>query len=252
MKIKINKKNKIKCIRFLDIKFNNFCDEDLLKILENFGLFVFPAAPALTDMKINSNYHKSLICADYVFFDSGYLVILLRFLKGIKVKKFSGYKFLQLLFEYLKMNKSKNLFLIDPSINVSKKNFELLDLYGLKNTTSYIAPIYEGEKIEDQKLLEKLNKIKPDFIIVNIGGGKQEILGNYIKKKINFNTKIICTGAAISFFTKEQAPINFFYDKLYIGWLIRIIFNPKIFLPRYLKSIKLFLIVFKNKISIEN
>ena len=88
--------------------------------------------------------------------------------------------------------------------------------------------------------------------VVVIGGGKQEILGNYIKKNINFNTKIICTGAAISFFTKVQAPMNSFHDKLYLGWLIRIIYNPKIFLPRYLKSIKLFLIIFKNRIHVEN
>ena len=71
-------KKKIKYIKFLDIKFNNFYVEDFQKIMELSGLFVFPAAPALTDMRINSNYHKSLISADYVFFDSGYLVILLK------------------------------------------------------------------------------------------------------------------------------------------------------------------------------
>ena len=245
-------KKKIKCIKLLDIKFNNFYVEDFQKIIESSGLFVFPAAPALTDMKINSNYHKSLISADYVFFDSGYLVILLKLLKGIKVKKFSGFKFLQLFFEYIKINKNKNLFLIDPSKDVSDKNFELLNSFGLEKIISYVAPIYESEVINDPKLLENLNFNKPEFIILNIGGGKQEILGNYIKKNINFNTKIICTGAAISFFTKVQAPMNSFHDKLYLGWLIRIIYNPKIFLPRYLKSIKLFLIIFKNRIHVEN
>ena len=52
-------------------------------------------------------------------------------------------------------------------------------------------------------------------------------------------TIIICTGAAISFLTKVQAPINVFYDKLYLGWLIRFIHKPKSFFPRIIQSFNL-------------
>ena len=60
----------------------------------------------------------------------------------------------------------------------------------------------------------------------------------------------MCTGAAISFFTGDQAPINVFFDKIYLGWLIRIIFNPIVFLPRYLKTLKLINIVLNNNIKV--
>ena len=50
---------------------------------------------------------------------------------------------------------------------------------------------------------------------------------------------IICTGAAIGFLTKVQAPINVFYDKLYLGWLIRLIHKPKSFFPRIIQSFNL-------------
>ena len=79
----------------------------------------------------------------------------------------------------------------------------------------------------DKKLLKLVNKKKPDFIIINIGGGKQEILGLYLKKLKNKVT-ILCTGGAISF-TGDQAPINNFIDKYYLGWLIRFIYNPIVF-----------------------
>ncbi len=89
----------------------------------------------------------------------------------------------------------------------------------------------------------KIKKIKPNYIIINLGGGTQERLGSYIKNNINFKPAIICSGAAISFFTKQQAPINIFFDKIYLGWLIRIIYKPSIFLPRYLSAFKLIFLI---------
>ena len=41
------------------------------------------------------------------------------------------------------------------------------------------------------------------------------------------------------FLTKKQAPINDIIDKLYLGWLARIIFNPKKSLIRTVKSLYL-------------
>ena len=99
-------------------------------------------------------------------------------------------------------------------------------------------------------MIKKINKIKPNYILINIGGGTQEILGLYIKTKLQNKMPIVCTGAAISFFTKEQAPINHIIDSLYLGWLIRLLFNPKIFFKRYLSAFKLFSLVNKSNIKI--
>ena len=76
-------------ILFNKIKFINISKKDFPKIIKKSGLFVFPSGPGLANLKINSPYHKALVKADHVFFDSGYFVILLRVLKKIKVDKFS-------------------------------------------------------------------------------------------------------------------------------------------------------------------
>ena len=77
-------------------------------------------------------------------------------------------------------------------------------------------------------------------MIINVGGGIQEPLGYFIKKYLRKkDTSIICTGAAISFLTKVQAPINVFYDKFYLGWLIRLIHKPKSYFPRIIQSFNL-------------
>ena len=95
--MKYNKK-----IKFLEIIFDDIHHKDIKLILKSNVLFVFPAAEPLASFKINSPYHKSLIYSDYVFFDSGYFVLLLKIIKGISVKKFSGYKFLKIFLKFLK------------------------------------------------------------------------------------------------------------------------------------------------------
>jgi N-acetylglucosaminyldiphosphoundecaprenol N-acetyl-beta-D-mannosaminyltransferase len=87
--------------------------------------------------------------------------------------------------------------------------------------------------------------------MINLGGNVQEVLGYYLKKKLGFKPIIICSGAAISYFTKQQAPINDFLDAIYLGWLIRIVFSPKIFLLRYLRAFKLFLIVYNSTVIVK-
>ena len=106
--------------------------------------------------------------------------------------------------------------------------------------------------MSDQKLLQKIKKVRPDFVLMNIGGGKQEILGLYLKQNLKIKTTILCTGAAISFFTKDQAPITSLIDRLYLGWFVRLIFNPLIFSKRYFYSLRLIPMVIFNKIKIIN
>jgi len=243
----------IKKIIFKDIIFNNFDHQNFNKIIKKKGLFVFPSGPGLGSINSSKEYFVSLKKADLVFFDSGFFVLLLKFLKNIHVKKFSGYKFLQLFFEYLNKNKNKNkkIFCIDPNKKFSKTNKIFLKQLGVKKTYHYLSPKFNSKNIFDEDLLKKIVKARPDFIMTNIGGGTQEILGLYLIKKLKFKVTIICTGGAISFFTRDQAPINNFIDKFYLGWLVRLIFNPSIFFKRYLIALKLIPMVIFNRVILK-
>ena len=121
---------------------------------------------------------------------------------------------------------------------------------GLKKIYNYIATKYNSSKLADKKLLNLIDKVKPNFILINIGGGTQEVLGLYLRENLKFKPTILCTGAAISFFTKDQAPINNFIDRFYLGWLLRLIFNPIIFFKRYILGLKLIPMVIFNKVKI--
>ena len=240
----------IKEVFFLKIKFSNYKLKDFNKLINKRGLFLFPSGPGLSTIKNNKKYCNALQQADVNFFDSGYFVLLLRYLKNIKVNKFSGYLFIKYFLEYLKKNKIKVLS-IDPNkiISTSVEKLLLKKIINKKLLINYIAPIYDKYEIIDIKLLKIIKRTKPRFVLINIAGGTQEILGLYLKKNLNYKPTILCTGAAITFFTGDQSPISSFLDNIYLGWFTRILYNPKLFLLRYVKTFKLIFILQKNKIT---
>ncbi len=230
---------------FEKITFVNLKHKELNEIFKHDGLFLFPSAPGLASIIDKKKYYNSLQKADLVFFDSSFFILLLKLFKNISPIRVSGYKFLELFFNFLRKNKKSKIFLIDPSKKKSVNNKLLINKLGVKNNKifNFVAPFYNPNNLNDKNLLKYIHKFKPNVILINIGGGTQEILGNYLKSKIKFKCKIICTGAAISFFTKDQAPINNFIDKFYLGWLIRSIFNPFSFPKRLIYALKLIKIV---------
>ena len=242
----------IKKVFLLKIRFSNYEIKDFKKLIKKKGLFLFPSGPGLATLKSNKKYYQSLKNADINFFDSGFFVLSLKFLKNINVHKFSGYLFTKYFLEYLKYNK-RNLKIIsvnpNKKLSISINKFLLKNVLTKKQLTNYVAPLYNLNKIVDPTLLKIIKKKKPRFILINIGGGIQEILGLYLKKNLNYKPSIICSGAAISFLTKQQAPISPIVDKLYLSWLLRIIYNPILFLPRYLSAFKLLFLVWNEKIK---
>ena len=63
--------------------------------------------------------------------------------------------------------------------------------FGFKNIYNYLAPKYKIKNLSDTNLLKHLKKINPDFILTNITGGKQEILGLYLKENLKMKTTIL-------------------------------------------------------------
>lgn len=247
-------KNK-EAIRILDFFGITFYEIDYYKTIEilkkSKGYLVAPAASALSQIKIKKFFHISLKKSRIAIFDSGFFCICIILFKGIYFKKFSGFKFMNFFLQDNNVKKDKILSL-DSSKQDSKMNFNYLKKRRFRFVKNYICPIYDPEKIYDYSLLRIINKYKPKFIIINLSGTIQEPLALFIIKKLKNKPIIICTGAALSFFTGAQAPINSFIDSFYLGWLLRIFFNPIKHFPRFFYSINLFILVLKSKIRVKS
>ncbi len=226
----------MKKFSFKEIKFYSGDYDQIKYEFDKGGVLVAPAASALANIDTDKQYYSSLKNSKIAILDSGFFCILLRIFRFQKVKKLSGFLFLKTFLDNFK-NQQKILF-IDPSRKSNILNIKFLKSKKIINFKTYIAPNY-NKKFFDLKLLNLINKYKPKYIVINIGGGSQEPLAIYINKNIKYKVSIMCTGAALAFMTGEQAPINKFIDKIYLGWLTRIIWNPKLYLGRILKSFKI-------------
>ena len=215
--------------------------DGVLRTVKNGGLLLVPAAPALITIREDSDYYQSLKFADVVIPDSGYMVLIWNLTHRKKLRRISGLEFIIAFLANKEVQSGQGLFLIDPSTKEAQSNQQFLNRSGfeIEESDSYIAPMYDKSSVEDPALLKVLERSKPKYIIINLGGGVQEKLGYYLKKNLSYRPAIICTGAAIAFLTGEQVNIPNWADRFFVGWLFRCISRPKLYVPRYLKAFKL-------------
>jgi UDP-N-acetyl-D-mannosaminuronic acid transferase (WecB/TagA/CpsF family) len=123
-----------------------------------------------------------------------------------------------------------------------ERNLEWLTSEGLRVTEEdcYIAPNYPRRgAVEDAALLAIIERRRPAHVFVCVGSGVQEKLGLYLKRHLDYPPGIHCIGAAIAFLSGDQARIPLWADRLALGWLVRCVRDPWVFLPRYLRAFKL-------------
>ena len=232
-------------IQILGIDFYKGRVKGVVESLKSGGLLVVPAAPALKTIKTDTDYYKSLLVADIVIPDSGYMALIWNLTHADKVRRISGLEFLIAFFEDKDVLQTKDILLVDPRPKEAESNLTYLRKIGFNvgNDVSYLAPMYDKNNVIDPVLLSLIEQRKPKYVIVNLGGGTQEKLGAYLKQNLSYSPGIICTGAAIAFLTGQQARIPNWADKLYMGWLFRCIEKPKLYIPRYLSAFKLITIM---------
>lgn len=201
------------------------------------GYTVVPAAPALADIERDEAYRRAVTSADLAIADSGFMVLLWRFLRRRKVTRISGLRYLQALFEQLARSPGRGMFLIVPNESAREKAIRWLSDQQFKVTANqcYLAPIY-GEDVTDVALLVTLNATRPAHVIVGIGGGTQEKLGMFLRDHLSYRPAIHCIGAALGFLTGDQPPIPNWADRFYLGWLLRVIREPRRFTGRYARA----------------
>jgi len=234
-------------IRIFDISFIIGGYKKAIELLKPGAFMVVPAAPALVMIQKDTEYQQAMLGSDFAIADSGFMVLLLRLLKGVRITKFSGLEFLRAFLQEEMLRQPGSLFLIDPSEVEKAANNAYLRSLGilLEDSDHYVAPMYGKGGIQDAGLLARLHVKRPRFIMINLGGGVQEKLGYYLKTHLDYRPGIICTGAAIAFLTGKQASIPEFADRLYLGWLMRCLSRPSVYVPRYLGALRLIPMVWK-------
>jgi UDP-N-acetyl-D-mannosaminuronic acid transferase (WecB/TagA/CpsF family) len=225
----------------LGIDFFQGSAELAVKIMQRGGLLVVPAAPALKDLETNAGYREALLHADMAITDSAFMVLIWNRLQGDHISRLSGLEYLRELLLQDELKVPGNTVWIMASPVSATRNLDWLAGQGIvvPDECVYMAPMY-GAEISDPALLALLERMKPQHVVVTVGGGTQERLGLYMKRNLSYLPAIHCIGAAIAFLSGDQVKIPAWADKLYMGWLFRTLSEPRRYFPRYWEARKLY------------
>ena len=236
--------------RILGIDFFDGSAKEAIDIMRSKGgLLVVPAAPALKDLDRSPDYRDALLNADLAITDSAFMVLIWNRLQPVPIKRLSGLEYLRELLLEPDVREPGNTLWIMASPVSAKRNLAWLAGQGIviPEDNIYMAPMYGNAPIDDPALLEHLNRMRPQHVIVTIGGGTQERLGLYLKRELSYRPAIHCIGAAIAFLSGDQVHIPVWADRFYLGWLFRSLAEPRRYIPRYWDARKLFVIMLRNR-----
>lgn len=233
--------------------------EAIAYISKHGGLVVAPAAPSFIALQDDPEWGPAIANADLAIADSGWAVLFWRLIQREKLTRISGLALFKALLETPEARIPKNLFFVLPSEKAKTKTLEFAQVeeYPITAEDCYVAPKYQRSKVppslgfgaagrdersadsaadrsfEDLKLVSILEQRKPKHIIVGIGGGMQDKLGNYLKRTLSYRPAIYCIGAAPGFVTGDQVVIPIWADRFFIGWIFRLLTQPRTLIPRF-------------------
>ena len=227
-------------VTILGVRFFEGTVEEAVERMERGGLLVVPAAPALKDIDCNAAYREALLDADLCIPDSAFMVMIWNRISKQKIHRLSGLKYLRGLLLREDAHRPGNVVWIMAGPSSAQRNLGWLKTQNIDvpQECVYLAPMY-GKEIEDPALLALLERLRPQHVVVTVGGGTQERLGLYLKQRLSYRPAIHCIGAAIAFLSGDQVGIPVWADRLYLGWLFRTLADPKRFGPRYWEARKL-------------
>jgi len=227
--------------------FNGTVDEAVDALSTNGGLLVVPAAPTLVKLGEDEEYRRALVSSDMAIADSGAMVLLWKIFTGRTLERISGLKFLKRLVARLGSCPDERVLWVVPSEHAHEKTIAWLRSSNLTGSADfYVAPRY-ARVVRDDALAAKIDNRPPAHVVIGIGGGVQEKLGLFLKENLRARPAIHCIGAALAFLTGDQPPIPMWADRFYLGWLLRLLRQPRLFGPRYLSALKLPFLIFRYR-----
>ncbi len=219
--------------QILGIRFLNMPAKDAVDAGMNGGLVVAPSGTCFDRFIHDADYRRAILAADIVLPDSGLMVLLWRTMRGGAIRRVSGLAYLKSLFARAELNGPGIVFWILPNESARLKLLDWGRTTGrvISPNECYVAPIYQSQ-VHDEALLALCGRQDPAHIIIGLGAGAQEKLGLFLRENLPRRPAIHCIGGALGFITGDQIAIPDWADRFYLGWLMRLCSQPRVFIPR--------------------
>lgn len=210
------------------------------------GVVVVPAAPALVRLRDDEIYRRAMVAADLAIPDSGFMVLLWKVKARENLTRISGLTYLKRLIREPAFRENGRSFFVLPAAAAKTKLLAWAQREGIAiaEEDCHVAPMY-GLAVQDPDLLATIGRRRPAHIVIAIGNGPQEKLGLYLRDHLPYRPAVHCIGAALGFLTGDQVGIPDWADRFYLGWLFRLVAQPRIFVPRLTRALQLPLLIFR-------
>lgn len=239
--------------------------EAVEEITRTGGLLVAPAAPSLINLCRDEDYRRALLSAQLAIADSGFMVLLWKLFTGESVPRISGLEHVKRLLEHESVKQpGAVLWVVATEASRTKlreflaresedsrrrseadKKFQHFSVSDFSILSAiYVAPKYR-RPVEDTDLLGIVRQTRPRHIVVAVGGGAQDQLGQYLLERLDYSPAIHCIGAALGFLTGDHVRVPAWADRFYVGWLFRTLWRPRTYFPRYWSALRLPLLIWR-------
>ena len=174
----------------------------------NFEMFV--------EAQSDSEFKEIINNADLVIADGVFISFLILILTGKRVKKITGIDLAEKLIE--KTNKVALLGAKSSTLELVKKNFSDKIVFAHHG-------FFEENSIEEEKIIQNLEKSSPELFLVALGSPKQEKFISRNQKTLAGSMKI-GVGGAFDIWSKEKKRAPKWMISLHLEWFFRIIQEP--------------------------
>lgn len=180
----------------------------------------------------DEKFREALKNSDYLVLDGVYFALSSILLKGRNIPKNQGPDVFYHFMDRINLQNGKIFFLGASSKTLEKIKERANSDYPNIEVDTFSPPFKEDfSEYENQLMIERINKFKPDVLFVGMTCPKQEKWAYQNKDKINAKL-VCCIGAVFDWYAGNQKEIHPLWWKLRLAWLKRTIDRPEI-LKRY-------------------
>ena len=196
-------------------------------------------------------FAEALLKGDALIPDGASIVLAFKFLRHKNIERIAGWDLF--LHEMDKLNRKGGVcfFLGSSEETLRKIKAKAAGVYPDIRIETY-SPPYKSEFSEEdnRRMIEAVNRAKPDLLWVGMTAPKQEKWAYAHLKELDVNGPIGTIGAVFDFFAGNIRRAPLWWQKHGMEWLYRLIKEPKRMWKRYIIGNTLFLgYLVKEKIS---
>jgi N-acetylglucosaminyldiphosphoundecaprenol N-acetyl-beta-D-mannosaminyltransferase len=224
-------------VKIYPITFNETV-ETLLRWIDEGKTGRFIVTPNLNHLVLyqdNADFRDAYEKASLVVPDGRYVILISRILGRSLPEPVNGSDLVPALMEESKRRGNLTVFLLGAMPGIAEAAAAKIESrWSHVNVVgTYSPPLgFETDPLENQSIIDRINKVAPDLLIVGVTPPRQEIWLSKHAAQISASASI-CAGATIDFLAESKPRAPLWMQKSGMEWVFRALSEPRRLMPRY-------------------